>query len=200
MRKLVLIPLLLSAGACGGDGTGPDNAALSAAEAAELNRAVFGMAAALAGGGSMGVSLNRVPMPAGNTFTVPVQETVPCTPSGSMALAGTVTVKMGEAAGAASIEANVTATPAACAHKLESGKVVTMTGDPNIQVTMTAAGGLSSLTSLRVTEKGAFTWTRGKASGRCAVDVTAQLNAAGTAVAVSGTFCGFPVSETVPLG
>ncbi len=200
MRKLLLIPLLLAAGACGGDGDGPTGGAeLTAAEAAELNRAVFGMMAGLANDGMSGISLNVAPAADENTFTIPIQETVPCTPSGTIGLQGTATMGMDPVSGAMAIKTEISAKPAACAHQMEKGGVITMTGDPDIDVDMTMTGTLDGLTAMHMTEVGAFHWTRGGASGRCSVDITSTLDLPTQMVTVTGTFCGFPVSETFPI-
>ena len=200
MRKLLLIPLLLTAGACDGGSGATGSAELTAAEAAELNRAMFGMVAGLRGGVSA-PSLNLAPRRADNTFSVPVDQTVPCTPSGSIQLAGTVSMELDDVAGQVTMQAEISATPKACAHRMESGEIITITGDPDLDAQMSMSGGLDGqLTSLQVTETGAFQWTRGGASGRCTVNIASSLNAATQVVTVSGTFCGFPVSESFPLG
>lgn len=203
MRKLLLIPLLFAA-ACGEGGTGPgEDASLTAGEAAELNRAVFGILqemvrAAPLGSLGTGSSLNAEAA-AGNSFTVPIQETHACTPSGSTAVTGTATVEWGDPAGSSALQAQISAVPAACAHRTEQGDVITISGDPDIDVALAAAADANGPTAFQMTEKGAFTWARGAATGRCTVDVAANLNAAKTHIVISGTFCGFPVSETVPV-
>jgi hypothetical protein len=203
MRKLLLLPLLFAA-ACDG-GSGPSGSAeLTAAEAAQLSRAMFDMAAdfasaGLPSGGLPGAGLKSA-LTEENTFTLPINETVDCMPSGSTDLDGTVTFAFDDVDGAMSIEADVSVRPEACAHVLENGDVIKITGDPDLDVQVAMAGGVGQdLTSLSVTEKGAFTWTRGGASGRCAVDLASALNAATQMVTVTGTFCGFPVSETFPV-
>ena len=198
MRKLLLIPLLFAA-ACDG-GNGPSGSAeLTAGEAAELARAMFGMASGFASSGvAGGVRFDVAPMEQ-NSFTTPIQETVPCQPSGTVAVAGTVTVNFDNLATGMSMTADLSAAPAACAHRLENGDVITMTGDPDLDIQMNMAATPDGLTQLQVTETGAFTWTRGGASGRCAVNLGSSLNAATQMVTVTGTFCGFPVSETFPV-
>ena len=200
MRKLLLLPLLFAA-ACDG-GSGPSGSAeLTAAEASELSRAMFGMAAGFATAGlpDGGLGFDAAPMEQ-NTFTVPINETVDCLPSGSTDTDGMVTFVFDDVEGEISVEADVSVRPQACAHVLKNGDVIKITGDPDLDVHVEMAGSPGvELTSLHVTEKGAFKWTRGGASGRCAVDLASVLNAATQMVTVSGTFCGFPVSETVPV-
>jgi hypothetical protein len=203
MRKLLLLPLLFAA-ACDG-GSGPSGTAeLSAAEAAELSRAMFGMAASFASGGIPGGGLPRAGLESAlvgkNTFTLPIDETVDCLPSGSTNVKGTATFAFDDVEGGMSLEADVSVRPEGCAHVMKNGDVIKVTGDPDLDVQLAMEGypGME-LTSLLVTEKGAFKWTRGGASGRCAVDLTSVLNAATQMVTVTGTFCGFPVSETIPV-
>jgi hypothetical protein len=198
MRKLLLIPMLFAAGACDG-GSGPaGDAHLTAAEAAELNRAVLEMVSGLAQSGVPGGAFDSAPMDQ-NTFTAPIRQTVPCTPSGSVDLDGTVTIGFDHISLGMSMQADLSATPEACAHRMESGDVIKISGDPDLDVRMSVAGNADQLTALQVTETGAFTWTRGGASGRCLVNIASSLDAATQMVAVTGTFCGFPVSETVPV-
>ncbi|HEU0299826.1 MAG TPA: hypothetical protein VFR37_10235 [Longimicrobium sp.] len=203
MRKLLLIPLLLTA-ACGDGGTGPGNdSPLTAAEAAELNRAVFGIFQEMVAGASLGSlrtgsSLNAEAA-AGNSFTVPIQETHPCTPSGSTTVTGTATVEWGDPVGSSALQAQVSAAPAACAHRTDRGDVITISGDPDIDVALAAAADANGPTAFQMTETGAFTWARGAATGRCTVNVAANLDAAKTHIVISGTFCGFPVSDSVPV-
>lgn len=202
MRKLLLLPLLFAA-ACDG-GSGPvGSAELTAAEAAQLSRAMFGMAADLASAGIPagipGAGL-KAALVGENTFTVPFQETVACQPSGSTDIDGTVTIAFDDIATGLSMEADVSVRPEACAHRLENGDIIKITGDPDLDVHMTMTGSADGeLADLHVAEAGAFTWTRGAASGRCAVDLDSLLNPATQMVTVTGTFCGFPVSETFPV-
>lgn len=205
MRKLLLLPVLFAA-ACADSGTGPgpDGAApLTAAEAAELNRAVFdivhGMARQASSGSLSAGSSRDAGAAAGNHVTVPIRNTHACPRGGGVAVTGSATVAWGDPAGSSSIDAELSAAPAACAHRTDRGDVLTISGDPDIDVDLHAAADGDGPAAFRMTETGAFTWARGEATGRCTVDVAADLNAAGTHVVISGTFCGFPVSETVPL-
>ena len=201
MRKLLILPLLSIAAACDGRSGPTGDAQLTAAEAAELSRAMFGMVSDLAGStGIPGASFNAAPMQQlGNTFTVPIEETVPCTPSGSIGLEGTLSMAFDEVSQGITMEAEISATPAACAYRMENGDIIKTTGDPDLDVHIQMAGTVDQLNSLKVTETGAFTWTRGGASGRCTVNIASSLNVPTQVVTVTGSFCGFPVNETVPL-
>jgi hypothetical protein len=199
MRKLLILPLLLAA-ACDG-GNGPSGSAeLTAAEAAELSRVMFGMASDFATAGLPAIGgLNVAPM-GQNSFTAPFHETVPCTPSGSTDLDGTVTFGFDDVDLDMTLEADLSARPEACAHRMENGGVIKISGDPDLDIHLAVAGVLGGrLNSMQVTETGAFQWTRGGASGRCSVNLASSLDEPTQMVTVSGTFCGFPVSETVPV-
>lgn len=197
MRKILILPLLFAA-ACDG-GSGPAGTAeLTAAEAAELTRAMIGLASGLVSAGIPGAGFDSAPMDQ-NTFTAPIHETVPCTPSGSTDIDGTVTISFGDVAMGMSMQADISAAPNDCAHRMENGDIIRINGDPDLDIHMTMAGNADALTALQVTETGAFRWTRDGASGRCSVNIASALNAATQMVTVSGTFCGFPVSETFPV-
>lgn len=198
MRKLLLIPLLFAATACD-RGSGPSgNDQLTAAEAAELARAMFGLASGFAGGGLPGGAFSVAPAER-NSFTVPVQETVPCQPSGTMGVSGTITIQFDDVSFGMAMEADLSARPNACATRMKNGDVIKITGDPDLDIHMEMAADAEQLTALQVTQAGAFTWTRSGSSGRCAVNLGSSLNAATQMVSVTGTFCGFPVSETFPV-
>lgn len=199
MRKLLILPLLFAA-ACDGGGGPSGSTQLTAAEAGELARAMFGMASSLADRGLPTIGgLNVAPM-AGNSFTAPFNETVPCEPSGSTDIDGTVTFGFDDVALDMTLEADLSANPRSCAHRLENGDVIKISGDPDLDIHLAVTGLLGGrLTSLQVTETGAFTWTRGGASGGCSVNLASSLNEPTQMVTVTGTFCGFPVSETFPV-
>ena len=188
----------LALAACSGDGTGPaGGGTLSAAELAQLNQAILGVSAALRDG--QGASLSTGPT-AQNTgsLELTVDRTLPCQSGGSVAVAGGMRLAWDQAAGTGSVSSEFAVTHAACAHRLENGETITLTGDPDIDVTLEATSGPGGPTSLLIRETGAFTWAKGSAaSGRCTLDVTAQLDPATGAVALSGSFCGFPVTGTL---
>jgi hypothetical protein len=201
MRKLLILPLLFVAACDGGGNGGPTGSAeLTAAEAGQLTRAIFGMAASLTSGGIPGLAGLDVAPRDQNSFTAPIHRTVPCSPSGSTDIDGTVTLQLDDVTQEATMEAAVSAAPRACAHRLGNGDVIRISGDPDLDIQLAVAGVLAErVTSMQVTETGAFTWTRGGASGRCSVNLASSLNEPTQMVTVTGTFCGFPVSETFPL-
>ncbi|HEU4561160.1 MAG TPA: hypothetical protein VFS20_25130 [Longimicrobium sp.] len=203
-RMLAAVALITTAAlaACdAGGATGPrDEGQLTAGQAAWLNRAMFTTAAGFAGGqvpgGTRGV---RRTSTAGNgTFSVTFNTTHPCTPSGNVALAGTLGGTVDAVARTGSVQANVGVQHQGCTIKTDDGATFTVNGDPDIDVALNAASGPNGLTAFTLTQTGAFTWSRTGASGRCDVNVSASLVAGTQNVQLSGTFCGFPVSGTVP--
>lgn len=202
MRKLLILPLFLVA-ACGGDGTGATGTdQLTAEQAAQLNRAMFGLVSGLAGSGvpdGASLNLSAGPLSQENTFTSPIHERVPCTPSGNIDLDGEITIGFDDVSSLLTMTADISAEPRSCAYRMENGDVIKISGDPDLDIEMTIAGVPGEpLSTMQVRETGAFKWTQGESSGRCAVDLTSSLAAATQMVTVTGTFCGFPVSETFP--
>ena len=198
MRKLLLIPLLLAAGACDGGGGSTGGTDLTAAEAAQLNLALFGMVAGL-GPGAIGPDLRAQAWAVGDSFTIPVNEIVSCF-SGSIGVDGTLTVQLDNTGQQLSMQATLEGTPNPCVHRMANGDLFTITGDPSLNVQISMAGNVDGqLSSLQVTETGGFKWSSGASSGTCAVNLTSSLNAASQVVTVSGTFCGFAVSNSFPI-
>jgi hypothetical protein len=204
MRKNVLTTAIFGAAlalsACSGDGgTGPENGGegLTAAQAAQLNQAILGVSAGVRNQ-ETGARLSTAPASqnAGNlNFTF--DETRPCQPGGSVAVAGTVALAWDDQAQTSSLSTDFGVEHAACGHRLQSGEVITLTGDPDIDVSLDATSGPGGVTSFVIRETGAFSWSRDAGNGgRCTLDVTAQLNPSTGQVALSGTFCGFPVTGT----
>jgi hypothetical protein len=189
----------LAAAACDGRGTTGPGAPLTQADAASLSRAVFAIGAGFADGSvPAGARGNRTVLANGTTsFSFSFNTTQPCVPAGSVGLAGTVS---GAVAGqTAQVEVQVAVQHDGCTVQTDNGGAFKLTGDPRIDVALTAAAGASGLTAFHATEVGAFTWERGESSGRCAVDVTADLVPGIQNVRLSGTFCGFAVDQTVPV-
>lgn len=199
MRKLLLIPLLLAAGACDGGGGGSTGGTdLTAAEAAQLNLVLFSMVSGL-GPGATGPDLRGQAWDIGESVSIPVNETVSCY-SGSIGVDGTATVQLDNTGQQLSMQATVVGTPNPCVHRMANGDLFTITGDPSLNVQISMAGNVNGqLSSLQVTETGGFKWTSGASSGTCAVNLTSSLNAASQVVTVSGTFCGFSVSNSFPI-
>ncbi|HYH82937.1 MAG TPA: hypothetical protein VEX86_24295 [Longimicrobium sp.] len=204
MRKRVLAAAALltaaAVAACdAGGATAPRNTPLTAAQAASLNRALLATGASFASGsvpaGARGArSMNAVGTGAFSfTFNTPV----PCAPSGKVAVAGTVGGSVDAVGRTGTVSANLGVTHQGCAVKTDDGATFTLNGDPRIDVVLNAASAAQALTAFELTQKGAFTWSHGGSSGRCAVDVTASLVAGTQNVRLSGTFCGFPVDGTI---
>lgn len=202
-KRILPLALLASLGlsACGDRGATGPGAPLTQAEAAALSRAVFAVGAGLAGGGvPTGARGNRTLRADGaSTFSFTFDTSQPCTPSGSVGLAGALSGSA-EVGGGAQVQVNVTVRHQGCTVQTADGGTFRLNGDPGIDVALAAAAGAAGVTAFHATEQGAFTWERGGSSGRCTVDVTAGLVAGTRTVHLTGSFCGFAVDQTVPAG
>jgi hypothetical protein len=203
-RRILPLTLLaaasLAAAACDGRGTTGPGAPLTQADAASLSRALFAVGAGFADGNvPAGARGNRTVLANGSTtFSFSFDHSEPCRPSGSVGLAGAVSGAVDVGQGA-QVEVNVAVKHDGCTVQTDNGGTFKLTGDPKIDVALTARADAAGLTAFHATETGAFTWERGSgSSGRCAVDVTADLVPGTQNVRLSGTFCGFAVDQTVP--
>jgi len=204
MRKNVLTTALagaaLALAACAGDGTGPaggENGILTAAEATELNEAILAVSYGVR---DQQAGPSRATSPTGESsgsLNFTFDDTASCQPRGSVDLTGSVGLAWDDEAQTGGLSADFVVDHDGCAHRLDSGAVITLTGDPDIDVTLDATSGPGGLTSLVIRETGAFTWVRNAGNhGRCTLDVTAELVPATGEVLVSGSFCGVDVSGT----
>ncbi|HEX9936651.1 MAG TPA: hypothetical protein VGB15_05995 [Longimicrobium sp.] len=209
MRNRVLAAVALIAttalAACdAGGATGPrgGDAQLTAGQAAWLNRAMLNTGMSLASGEVPGGvrGTRRTTAPGSGSFSFTFNTTHPCSPSGNVALAGTVGGTADAVARTGTVQANVGVKHQGCTIKTDDGATFTVNGDPDLDVTLNAASGPNGLTAFTLTETGAFTWSRAGASGRCEVNVSATLVAGTQNVKLSGSFCGFPVDGTVTAG
>lgn len=206
MRIRILSTVLIAGtlAACGESGTGPSQSeGITRADAAALARALAGTGAKVAQVGAAGASSSSRDVSAaggGGSFTFAVDATEPCRPSGTMELDGVLSGNWDQTAQTAQLDADIAVRHNACAVRAEDGGIITLTGDPDIDLTLAARAGATGLTQLRVTEVGAFSWAKGAgSSGRCTVDLTAELIAGTRNVRLSGSFCGFAIDETGPL-
>lgn len=200
MRLLTPAVLLAALAACDGGGsggtTGPDGRELSSQERAALSRAIVGTSTGVARGGAS-LDVSRDGEPGTGSFTVTINQTAPCQPSGSVKVAGQMTGAWNGTAQTAQLQAGFAVAHQACAVHTENGGTVTLTGDPDIDVTLTATANAQGLATLSATQVGAFTWARGDGnSGRCTVDLVAELVPGTEKVNLTGTFCGVSVTGT----
>jgi hypothetical protein len=201
MRKSVLTTAaaaaVLALSACAGDGTGPGgDGSLTNAEIAELNQAILGVSYGVRG--QQAASRSTSPTgEADGSLNLAFDETAPCHPGGSVNVAGSMGLIWNTQAQTGGMSADFAVAHDGCAHRLDSGDVVTLTGDPDIDVTLDLTTGPSGLTSLVITEKGAFNWAKDAGNnGHCTLDVVAELNPSTQQLLVSGTACGIDVSGT----
>lgn len=201
------LPLLAVLAACGGDGTGPDSGpdaprSLSGAEVNAISRALLAPGVGVARDGA--ARANRTASDRGGvsaleTGSIPFAFTVPCQPTGSTAVSGSVSAAWDFVAQVAAVHAEASLRPQACSVRNE-GSVVTVTGDPSIVLTLTAAGDATGLRAVLLTESGALSWRLSDGTtGRCAVQVAALLLAGTPNYHVTGTVCGTRVDFTGPL-
>ncbi|HEU4456033.1 MAG TPA: hypothetical protein VFR81_23405 [Longimicrobium sp.] len=206
MRIRILSTVLIAGtlAACGESGTGPgQNDDITRADAIALARALAGTGAKVAQVGAASASTNGsgdVSAAGGGSFTFAVDATEPCQPSGTVDLDGALSGSWDQGAQTAQLDADIAVRHNACTVRADDGGIITLTGDPDIDLTLAARAGATGLTQLRITEVGAFNWAKGAgSSGRCTVDLTAELIAGTRNVHLSGSFCGFAIDETGPL-
>jgi len=201
LASAALAAATLFAAACdGGSATAPRDGHLTRAEALALTHSMFGVGSSFAGGGvPTGARGARILAANGSsTFTFSFDTSAPCPSGGSVGLKGSLGGGFDAVASAGEVSANVTVAHAACKVTTDQGAVFTLNGDPDIIVGLNAASGPNGLTAFHLTETGAFTWDRGDGnSGRCTLDVAANLVAGTQNVQLSGSFCGYPVDGTI---
>jgi hypothetical protein len=198
-RALSTALLLAALAACGESGTGPGDAELSRAELAALHRAILGVGTGVAGDASANVQASHSGAQAAESgsFQGHLVSDHPCPAGGRVAVAGTVGGSWDAQARTAQLQSEISIGYTACGVRADDGGIITLNGDPDIDLSLTASSDASGLTALRITERGAFTWAKDGSSGRCTVDVTAELVAGTEQVRLSGTFCGWRVDGTV---
>ncbi len=191
--------LLLGLAACGDASSSGDP--LTEAEAAELAAAIAeaGFFAPPTGAGQ------QSPANPADRITITINETAPCEAGGTAAVSGSMTVDYNEQTGAGTMTLSFTMAPSNCGVRTESGKLFTLSGDPNLKLngqftfTQTSFGGST-------TYEGGFRWRSddGRA-GSCRVDMQAnydfnvtETSMSGTAT-VSGQVCGHRVNRTITV-
>jgi hypothetical protein len=206
MRIRVLSVALVSAAlaACSGDSTGPiSNDGINEVDAAAVARTILSTGVGVARDGAAGApaaARRNVSAAGSGTFSFAFDTTEPCQPTGDVDVAGTLSGSWNETALTASLSSDLSMRHNGCAVRTEQGGIITLDGDPDIDVLLTATAGPQGLTALRLTESGAFNWSKGDGnSGRCTLDLTAELITGTQNVRLSGTFCGFSVDVTGPL-
>ncbi|HEU4454482.1 MAG TPA: hypothetical protein VFR81_15545 [Longimicrobium sp.] len=215
MRILLPSTLVLAVAlaACGGDSTGPSNGGgggpqqprgLSASEASAIGRALLSPGVGVARSGVNGAAPSGPGEPARASAAldggeVPFGFTLPCQPTGSVNVTGTIGAAWDVVAQLVAVHARITLRHQACPVQTDSG-LLTVTGDPAVDLTLTAAGNATGIKALLLTQTGAVTWTRADGtSGRCAAQVAAAAVAGTPNYHVYGTVCGVSVDFTGPL-
>jgi hypothetical protein len=211
----ILLPstlvLMASLAACGGDSTGPGGGGagekprpLSASEANAISRVMLAPGVGVAQSGVNGRAPNASREPGGysaaiETGQLPFGFTAPCTPSGSVNVTGSLNAAWDVLAQLVAVNATVTLRHQACPVQTDNG-ILTVTGDPDVNLSLTAAGDATGVKLLVLTENGAVLWTRADGtSGRCAAQVVGTAMAGTPTYHVVGTVCGINVDFTGPL-
>jgi hypothetical protein len=214
----ILLPstllLALALAACGGDSTGPGNGTtnggggqprnLSTSEANALGRALLSPGVGVARSGVNGAAPSASPQPGSpsaalDSGEIPFGFTLSCTPSGSVNVTGTLGAAWDVVTQLVGVHARVTLRHQACPVQTDNG-LLTVTGDPAVDLTLTAVGNATGIKALLITQKGAVTWTRADgSSGRCAAEVAGAAVAGTPNYHVYGTVCGVTVDFTGPI-
>lgn len=215
MRSLLTVTLLLSAtlAACGGDSTGPGNTGrsntepprgLNTSEANALSRVLLSPGVGVAQNGLSGsIALDSREPASGsaalNTGEVPFGFTLQCQPSGSVNVTGTLGAAWDVVTQLIAVHARITLRHQACPVQTDNG-LLTVTGDPAVDLTLTAAGDATGVKALLITQSGAVTYTRADGTtGRCAAQVAGAAIAGTPNYHVYGTVCGVTVDFTGPI-
>lgn len=211
MRTFLPFTLLLTAtlAACGGDSTGPGSnpeapRGLSISEANALSRVLLSPGVGVAQSGLSGSAATGSREPASDAAAadageVPFGFTVPCQPSGSVNVTGTLGAAWDVVTQLVAVHARITLRHQACPVQTDNG-LLTVTGDPAVDLTLTAAGNATGIKALLITQTGAVTWTRADGtSGRCAAQVAGAAVAGTPNYHVYGTVCGATVDFTGPI-
>jgi hypothetical protein len=200
-RKLLLpgaLAAVLALAACDKGITGPGGSSsqLSAADVQALASETGDQDGAFLDGFG-GPSFNKTPSGPqfATTVTTTFTRTRTCPQGGNVTLAGTVTHTADGATRSGSTAFSATRTENACAFN-RNGVAVTITGNPNTQLTASQSWSNGVPGVRTATKVGSFNWTRDGKSGTCNVNVTATWTPATHTLHVEGTFCNQTVNVT----
>ena len=206
-QSITAIVMAAALAACGGEGGGSGSPTapsqprtLTSAEATAVARALVSPSVNVAQRGNTpsGSSAPSYETSVGNG-EIPFNFTVPCKPTGSANLNGRLSAVWSNEQVAFLVQAFVAVRHQACPVQTDHG-VVTVTGDPNVELSLTAAVNATGIVALLGTEKGTIRWTTADgASGQCHADVQALAIAGTPNYHVWGTVCGKSVDHTGAL-
>lgn len=200
-RKLVvgLTALFTMSAACGSDkksSTGPSGDTPTQAEFVSMMGALEAVGAWSFGGGLFGTgALAADGMIAGQTVSVPLDETNACPGGGTTRVSGNVSMTVSGTG--YNYTGNLTQKYTNCKGTGSDGTVFTFNGSPTLNITMS-----STETSYSITLKqgGSFSWAAGSRGGTCPINltITATADASGTTSSgsVTGTMCGQSVNDS----
>jgi hypothetical protein len=204
-RKLLPLALaaasLALAGCSDKSGTAPRTDGLSAAEVRALvpsmTGSVTGVARVPTGAWFSLSGSGARPAAAVNTVSVSFDQTAPCPRGGTVRAAGHVGVSYDPVTRDGSLDVTATTTPAACAYDGDAGAVISLTGNPSLQLHATAAARAGVPGKVTVSQTGGFNWSRSTGgSGSCTLDLTTVVDPATQTTVTTGTFCGIAVNVT----
>ena len=125
------------------------------------------------------------------------ERTHACPAGGSVTVSGTVDRTIDRATLTGTLAVSAKRVENACAVKQRNGVTVTVTGQPNTTIGVTASFNKGVPGVITQTQKGAFAWSRSNGrSGTCAIDLTSTFDPATRTATIKGSFCGRPVDET----
>lgn len=131
------------------------------------------------------------------TTTSTMTRTRTCPAGGSVRVVATATHTFDRETRTGTHQGSAVRTDSACAMPRRAGATLTITGNPNVQITSSASftNGVPGVRT--VTHKGSFSWTRSTGqSGTCSVDLTSTWTPATRTHTVKGTFCNQTVDIT----
>jgi hypothetical protein len=186
MAALLLV--LATTAACERSATGARDESPSA-EAPQLTEFGDGLYSSPDAAGTATFDLNA----GAGTF----ERTHACPAGGSVTVSGTVDRTIDRATQTGTLAVSAKRVENACAVKQRNGVTVTVTGQPNTAIGVTASFNKGVPGVITQTQKGAFAWSRSNGrSGTCAIDLTSTFDPATRTATIKGSFCGRPVDET----
>ncbi|HEY8176024.1 MAG TPA: hypothetical protein VIF32_10045 [Gemmatimonadaceae bacterium] len=192
------VALAIATTGCGEGSTAPIGSKLTHEEIVALAREFQGQTLQLSG--DTLVQANGVAAAAGVPVTVDValDTTLQCEGGqGTVRFTARVHGTIDEERRNATLRFDVTLTHRACAIQAASGKMIEVTGAPNITMQLefvVADGELAD--PITGTTRGAFTWRSGNERGECALDLTTTLSPSTGEGRVRGTICGETIDES----
>jgi hypothetical protein len=191
--------------ACGSFTSSGD--ALNEAEVGALAGALVGQGFPGTGGASMtpaapssSASAASAAAPTGK-ISVKIDDSGPCQGGGTVSVTGDLSVDVNQTAQTGTLEYNFTLVPNGCKVTSESGKVFTLTGDPNVKGDGKLNWAQNSFQGA-LNYSGKFNWESSDGrSGACGVDLNADFHVVTGSITanLTGSVCGITVNRNVSV-